>query len=193
MSQIRNNIQPTRGSYKPRNNRYRNSPNNRPRRRPRSFKTTQGEGWTKVSGNNNMNHSRRQQSQYQASPKTSQFNTANKFAALGEDDENDECLSSKSHRVEEVPTVIRTATVLKGAWGKGVSAAVKEEKTFEKQIVVEKINEIKIHKKPYLLLLILKDGIGEIELIQTATLNPKDGAMITSNQSFKTNYITIYL
>ena len=138
MSQIRNNLQPTRGSYKPRNNRYRNSPNNKPRRRPRSFKTTQGEGWTKVSGNNTLNHSRRQQSQYQASPKTSQFNTANKFAALGEDDENDECLSSKSHRVEEVPTVIRTATVLKGAWGKGVSAAVKEEKTFEKQIVVEK-------------------------------------------------------
>ena len=85
-----------------------------------------------------MNHSRRQQPQYQSSPKTSHVNTANKFAVLGDDDENDECLSSKHHRVEEVPNVIRTATVLKGSWGKGVSDAVKEDKTFETQPVVEK-------------------------------------------------------
>jgi hypothetical protein len=57
----------------------------------------------------------------------------NKFSALVGDEEAEEA-STRT----DIPTVVRKTPVLKGAWGKGVSAAVKEEKTFEKQPAVEK-------------------------------------------------------
>jgi hypothetical protein len=106
------------------------------RRRPR---VQTNDGWSSVSRNKPSPKQRFIKTS--PSPKRSPTCRTNKFSALSDDDEeqtNTTVRSRKQVMDVNIPKVVKATPMLKGAWGKGVSAAIKEEKKFEKKPVVEK-------------------------------------------------------
>lgn len=97
------------------------------------------DGWSSVSRNKPSPKQRFIKTS--PSPKRSPTCRTNKFSALSDDDEeqtNTTVRSRKQVMDVNIPKVVKATPMLKGAWGKGVSAAIKEEKKFEKKPVVEK-------------------------------------------------------
>lgn len=71
---------------------------------------------------------------------------SNPFSALSDDEEQQEKEQTMKSVMDEFPaingpTVVKSTPVLKGAWGKGITSAVKENKTFEKKPVIVEENE----------------------------------------------------
>ena len=116
-------------------------------RKPRMISTNNNnnnnDGWRSIP---TKKHSNSPSYSRKASPVQKPKAKHNKFAALSYDEEiatspttTQEDFPSLS--INQGPKVTKSKPVLKGAWGKGISSAVKEEKVFDAQPVVEKKDE----------------------------------------------------
>ena len=83
------------------------------------------DGWSTVQGSNNGRFSNLKTNNTPMKPKKddNQFNLLEQITVKKE--------------VKDIPKVIKKKPVLQGAWGKGISNAVKEDVKFEKQIIKE--------------------------------------------------------
>lgn len=115
-------------------------------RKPRMISTNNNnnnDGWRSIP---TKKHSNSPSYSRKASPVQKPKAKHNKFAALSYDEEIATSPTTKqedfpSLSINQGPKVTKSKPVLKGAWGKGISSAVKEEKVFESQPVVEKKDE----------------------------------------------------
>lgn len=101
--------------------------------------TTNKEGWSTIS--KSRIPKKQEFVEKQSYKKKSPTNKVNHFAVLNDDEQDTINTDTPKYYNVDVPKVVKTAPVLKGAWGKGITSAIREEKKFEKKPVVEEENE----------------------------------------------------
>jgi hypothetical protein len=122
-------------NFKQRNN------NQRRRRYNNDYKrkiTTGKDGWSHVSKSRSP---KKQEFVAKQQYKKSPINKLNRFSALNDNEEETVKTVTSKHYNVDIPKVVKTSPVLKGAWSKGITSAIKEEKKFEKKPIVEEQNQ----------------------------------------------------
>jgi NADH:ubiquinone oxidoreductase subunit len=100
--------------------------------------TTGSDGWSHVSKSRSP---KKQEFVAKQQYKKSPINKLNRFSALNDNEEDTVKTVTSKHYNVDVPKVVKTSPVLKGAWSKGITSAIKEEKKFEKKTLVEEENQ----------------------------------------------------